>query len=328
VSITTLSVENKPVAKKGPEKDKRRMIRGKGMVSIKATTDKRTFIIAEIGQNHQGEVEVAKELIRQAKLCGADAVKSQKRDIATMLTPEEHARPYSSPHAFARTYGAHRERLELSKESYKELKAFADGLGIGFFSSPWDVPSAQLLEEIGMPFYKVPSACLTHHQLLEEISSYGKPVILSTGMSSLEEIDAAMDVLKGAKEVHVMQCTSSYPSSFDTINLRVIPHFTERYPWATVGFSGHHRGIAVDIAAITLGARLIERHFTLDRTLKGSDHAASLEPPGLARLVRDVRACEKALGDGMKKVYDEELPVMRKLRGARMITAVKGRKVA
>ena len=299
------------------------------MASIKATTDERAFVIAEIGQNHQGDIEIAKELIRQAKLAGVDAVKSQKRDIDTLLTPEERARPYNSPNAFGKTYGEHRAFLELSREEYIELRDFARDLGIEFFSSPWDVPSAQLLESIDMPYYKVPSACLTHHQLLEELASYGKPIIISTGMSNLDEVDAAMDVLRGVEEVFILQCTSSYPSSFGSINLRVIPFYAERYPWATVGFSGHHRGIAVDVAAVTLGARVIERHFTLDRTLKGSDHAASLEPPGMARMVRDLRACEKSLGDGIKTVYDEELPVRRKLRGARMVTEIAGgRKVA
>ncbi len=296
------------------------------MASIKQIASERTFIIAEIGQNHQGDMEIAKELIRQAKLCGVDAVKSQKRDIDSMLTKEEYDRPYTSPNAFAPTYGKHREALELSKAQYVELRDFANDLGIGFFSSPWDVPSAQLLDSIDMPYFKVPSACLTHLQLLEELASFGKPIILSSGMSTLSQIDEALDVLKACDDVTLCQCTSSYPSEFKSINLRVINTFTERYPDITIGFSGHHRGIAIDVAAVTLGARVIERHFTLDRTMKGSDHAASLEPPGLATMVRNIRATELALGDGIKKVYDEEIPVMRKLRGEKMVT--KARKSA
>ena len=288
-------------------------------MNIGTITKKRTFIIAEIGQNHQGDMEIAKELILAAAACGVDAVKSQKRDINTLLTPEEYHRPYNSPNAFAPTYGKHREALELSREQYLELATFARKYDITFFSSPWDIPSAQLLDDIGMPFFKVPSACLTHHALLETLVSFGKPIILSTGMSSVEQIDAAMEIVQGA-EVYLLQCTSSYPSSFETINLNVIPFYAERYPEASIGFSGHHRGVAIDVAAVALGATVIERHFTLDRTLKGSDHAASLEPGGLAKLVRDVRAVESALGDGCKRIYDEELPVMRKLRGARMIT--------
>ncbi len=292
-------------------------------MSIRHITDNRTFIIAEIGQNHQGELEIAKELIRQAKLCGVDAVKSQKRDIHSLLSPEEYNRPYNSPNAVAPTYGKHREALELSREEYIELRDFARSLGISFFSSPWDVPSAQLLEDIDMPYYKVPSACLTHHALLETLASFGKPIILSTGMSQLEEIDSAMDVLRDAGEVYILQCTSSYPSTFSSINLKVIDFYKARYPWAKVGFSGHHRGIAIDVAAVALGACVLERHFTLDRTMKGSDHAASLEPPGIARLVRDLRAGEQAMGDGKKRVYEEEIPVRHKLRGVKMVTQVR-----
>lgn len=291
-------------------------------MSIRNIVAERTFVIAEIGQNHQGDLEIAKELIRQAKSAGADAVKSQKRDINTLLTPEEYRRPYTSPNAFAPTYGEHREALELSREQYIELRDFAAGEGILFFSSPWDVPSVELLDEIGMPLFKVPSACLTHHEMLKAMAKTGKPIILSTGMSTLPQIDAAMKVVREASEVYLLQCTSSYPSSFESINLKVIPYYAQRYPWATVGFSGHHRGVAIDVAAVALGARVVERHFTLDRTMKGSDHAASLEPAGLARLIRDIRATESALGDGIKCVYEEELPVMRKLRGARMITVV------
>jgi sialic acid synthase SpsE len=296
-------------------------------MDIADITCRRTLIIAEIGQNHQGDIEIAKELIRQAKLCGADAVKSQKRDIPSLLSPEEYARPYASPNAFAPTYGKHREALELSRETYVELRDFARDLGIVFFSSPWDVPSAQLLHDIEMPWFKVPSACLTHHALLQELVSFDRPIILSTGMSTMDEIDAAMDVVRDASDVYILQCTSSYPSAFRDINLRVIPVLAARYPWATIGFSGHHRGIAIDVAAVSFGARVIERHFTLDRTWKGSDHAASLEPPGLARLVRDARATEQALGDGVKRVCEAEIPVRHKLRGVRMITSV-GAKVA
>ncbi len=240
-----------------------------------------------------------------------------------MLTAEEYSRPYDSPHAFAATYGAHREALELSAQDYAELFEYAQEQEIEFFSSPWDVESARLLNDLGMSIFKVPSACLTHLELLEEIASFGKPMILSTGMSTLEEVDAAMAAVAGA-QVTLMQCTSSYPSSFEAINLRVIPALAARYPEAVIGFSGHHRGVAVDVAAVALGARVIERHFTLDRTLKGSDHAASLESPGLSRLVRDIRACEAALGDGIKRVHAEEEPVKRKLRGERMVTVGKG----
>ena len=272
-----------------------------------------TYIIAEIGQNHQGDPAIARELIRAAKLCGADAVKSQKRDVRTLLTPEEYNRPYSSPHAFGKTYGEHREALELSVEAWADLMAHATEMGLDFFASPWDIPSARLLLDLGCPLFKIPSAAVTNLPVLKEIASYDRPVILSTGMSSLDEIDAAVDILREC-ELYLLQCTSAYPVAFDAVNLRAMQTLSERYG-RPVGLSGHHRGIAVDAAAVALGARVLERHFTLDRTWKGTDHAASLEPPGLSRLVRDVRAVAVALGDGCKQVLPCELPARTKLRG-------------
>lgn len=276
----------------------------------------RCVVVAEIGQNHQGDLEIAKELIRQAKICGADAVKSQKRDIRSLLTPEEYRRPYESPHSFGATYGEHREALELSGGEFAELILFARKLGIEFFASPWDVRSAELLNRLGMRLFKVPSACVTNLPLLRTLAAFKKPLILSTGMSTLEEIDRAMEILQGC-EVALLQCTSAYPCAFEDIHLRVLETLRCRYG-VPVGLSGHHRGIAVDAAAVALGARILERHFTLDRTMKGSDHAASLEPPGLARLVRDVRAVERALGSPEKRVLSCEVPAMEKLRGARL----------
>lgn len=272
-----------------------------------------TYVIAEIGQNHQGDPQIARELIRTAKICGADAVKSQKRDIQTLLTPEAYARPYSSPHSFGKTYGEHREALELSPETYADLFAYAAEVGIDFFSSPWDLPSARLLMDLGCPLFKIPSASLTNRAMLAEIASFSRPVVLSTGMSTLEEIDAAVEQLS-ACELYILQCTSAYPATFDTINLRAMQTLAERYG-RPVGLSGHHKGIAVDAAAVALGARVIERHFTLDRTWRGTDHAASLEPAGLTRLARDVRAVESALGAADKQVQECELPARAKLRG-------------
>jgi sialic acid synthase len=273
----------------------------------------RTYVIAEIGQNHQGDPEIAKRLIREAKLCGVNAVKSQKRDIRTMLTPEQYAKPYNSPHSFGRTYGEHREALELSLDTWAELMAYAWELEIDFFASPWDIPSARVLKELDCPIIKIASASLTQRPMLQEIAGYGKPVILSTGMSTLEEIDGAVDALQGA-DVYLLQCTSAYPAEFSTVNLRAMATLKKRYD-LPIGLSGHHRGIAVDAAAVALGAQIIERHFTLDRTWKGSDHAASLEPPGLSRLVRDMRAVESAMGDSEKGVLQCELPARSKLRG-------------
>ncbi len=280
-----------------------------------ALEQRRCYLVAEIGQNHQGDPEIARELIHTAKLCGVDAVKSQKREIAALLSVEERNRPYASPHAFGATYGEHRERLELKREAWADLFAYARELGITLFASPWDLPSARLLRELGCPIYKVPSAAVTNLPLLEELAGYGRPLILSTGMSTLEEIDVAVGILGGC-ELTLLQCTSAYPVESSAVNLRAMQTLAARYG-RPVGLSGHHRGIAIDAAAVALGACLLERHFTLDRTMKGTDHAASLEPPGLSKLVRDVRAVEAALGSGEKQVLECERSARDKLRAAR-----------
>jgi len=193
------------------------------------------------------------------------------------------------------------------------MLAYAKQLDVEFFASPWDVPSAHLLDEIGCELFKIPSAALTDDALLSTVASFKKSVILSTGMSNLDEIDRAVATLKDV-DLYLLQCTSAYPAAFDAINLRAMQTLAERYG-CRVGLSGHHRGIAVDAAAVALGAKVLERHFTLDRTWKGTDHAASLEPPGLSRLVRDVRAIEAALGDGKKDLLPCEIPARNKLRG-------------
>jgi sialic acid synthase len=282
--------------------------------SVTEIANERCYVIAEIGQNHQGELSIAKELIRTAKLCGADAVKSQKRDVRLLLTQEEYDRPYDSAHSFGKTYGEHRERLELSEAEWQELFDYAQELEIDLFASPWDVNSAALLDRLGAPLFKVASASLTNMPLLQQLVATRKPIILSTGMSTLEEIDRAVECLRDASDLVLLQCTSAYPASFAAINLRAMETLRERYQLC-VGLSGHHKGIAVDAAAIALGARVIERHFTLDRTWRGSDHAASLEPAGLSKLVRDIRAVEQALGDGKKRLQECELSARAKLRG-------------
>jgi N-acetylneuraminate synthase/sialic acid synthase len=274
----------------------------------------RAYVVAEIGQNHQGDPAIARELVRRAAECGADAVKSQKRHLDTLLTPEERSRPYDSPHSFGRTYGEHRVALELSADTHARLAELARTLGLDYFCSPWDVESARELRAAGLPYMKIPSAALTHDALLAEVAGYGMPVLLSTGMSTLAEVDGAVSTLS-ACELYVLQCTSAYPCEFTDVHLRVIPELRARYG-RVVGFSGHHRGISADIAAVALGARVLERHFTLDRTWKGSDHAASLEPQGLSRLVRDVRAVEAALGSSVKALQACEVNARQKLRTA------------
>ncbi len=274
------------------------------------------YIIAEIGQNHQGDLEHAKKLIEKAAEAGVNAVKSQKRHTRTLLNPEEYDRPYDSPNAFANTYGKHRDALELSVEEHLELKKFTEGLGLDYFVSPWDPVSASQMTEVGMPLMKIASASITDKETIEVACKGKMPLIFSTGMSTEEEIEQAANWVReaGVEVKSILHCTSTYPAEFNQLNLNYIPILIDKYPDFIIGFSGHHRGISIDIAAVTLGAKIIERHFTLDRTQKGSDHAASLEFPGLSKLVRNIRALELAMGDGVKRVYDQEFPMIEKLR--------------
>lgn len=273
------------------------------------------YIIAEIGQNHQGEMGHAKELIKKASECGVDAVKSQKRHTRTLLSEEQYNRPYDTPNSFGETYGIHRDALELTVDQHNELKNFSESLGMDYFVSPWDPVSASQMVEIGMSIFKIPSAGITDHETIGVMVNSGVPIIMSTGMSTEEEINTCAKWLRESNSQKVMMhCTSTYPSKFSEINLAYIQKIGQNYPDFTVGFSGHHKGIAIDVAAAALGARVIERHFSLDRSQKGSDHSASLEPPGLAKMVRDIRAFEIALGDGVKRIYDGELAMRGKLR--------------
>ncbi len=273
------------------------------------------YIIAEIGQNHQGDFGHAKELISKAKECGVNAVKSQKRHTRTLLTNEQYDRPYDTPNAFGPTYGLHRDALELSVEQHLELKNYAESLGIDYFVSPWDPVSASDMIEIGMKIFKIASASITDEETVKKVVESGSSVIMSTGMSSEEEIEKCAGWISGTSSQKViLHCTSTYPSDFCDINLSYMQKIAEKYPDFTIGFSGHHRGIAIDIAAAAMGARVIERHFTMDRSQRGSDHSASLEPSGLEKLVRDIRAFEEALGDGVKRIYEGEIPMREKLR--------------
>lgn len=274
-----------------------------------------TYIIAEIGQNHQGDMSIAKRLIDEAAAAGVNAIKSQKRHTRTLLTPEQYDRPYDSPNAFGTTYGEHRDALELSVEQHAELLAYAASKGVAYFVSAWDPVSAGQMADIGLPMFKVASASITDTETVNAMVAANVPVMMSTGMSTEDEIDACAALLRATSKTKVMfHCTSTYPAKFEQLNLRYMPVLQERYPDFVIGFSGHHQGIAVDLGAVAMGAKVLERHFTLDRAMRGSDHAASLEIPGLQKLVRDVRAFEIALGDGVKRVYDEEIPMRAKLR--------------
>lgn len=270
------------------------------------------YVIAEIGLNHNGDVELAKRLIDIAADSGADAVKFQKR-TPEISTPE-HMRdvPRETPWG-TMTYLDYRRRVEFGRDEYIEIGDHATLRGLDWFASPWDVPSVAFLEDLNVVAHKVASASLTDIELLDAIRETGKPVILSTGMSTVEQIDRALQTL-GTDRVVLMHATSTYPMEPDEANLRVIAMLRDRYPGVPVGYSGHERGLQITLAAVAMGAVAVERHITLDRTMWGSDHAASLEPTGLAHLVRDIRIIETALGDGVKRVFPGERAPMAKLR--------------
>lgn len=276
--------------------------------------DSPAYVIAEIGANHQGDVAKAKELFDRARECGASAVKLQKRDNETLFTREAYNRPYDNENSFGPTYGLHRQALELSKEDLQELKAYAGGLNIDYFATPFDIPSADLLEELGMTFYKVASADLTNTPLLKHIARFGKPMLISTGGANVEDVDRAVEtVLPINSQICIMQCTSAYPADYAELDLGVIQTFRERYPEVVIGYSGHDNSISMPVVAYMLGARVIEKHFTLNRVMKGTDHIFSLEPPGLRRVVRDLQRARVAIGDGVKKRRPTEFAPMIKM---------------
>jgi len=267
------------------------------------------FVIAEGGVNHNGNPRLAQELVRIAADCQADAVKFQKRTIHELLTRAALEKPYVNPNSMGATYGEHRLRLELAESDWYRLRDLATSLGLEFMGSAWDRGSADLLDALDTPAIKTPSAVLTDLDLLEYIARKGRPMIVSTGMSTIQEVDQAVErIVRYTEQLILLQCTSAYPSEFTDINLRVMDTLSQRYG-VLVGYSGHERGIAVSAAAATLGACVVERHFTKDRTLPGPDHAASLEPVGLEKLVRDIRHIEVAMGSPDKRVADAELPV-------------------
>jgi len=270
------------------------------------------YVIAEIGLNHNGDVEIAKKLIDVAAEAGADAVKFQKRtpDIAT----PEHMKntPRETPWG-TMTYLEYRYRVEFDKEQYQEIGAYSESKGLHWFASPWDEPSVDFLEDLDVVAHKVASASLTDSGMLRKLKATGKPIILSTGMSTMEQIDKAVDTL-GTENLILLHATSTYPLPPEEANLRMITTLQDRYQGVPVGYSGHEPGLQISLAAVALGAVAVERHITLDRTMWGSDHAASLEPQGLERLVRDIRVLELAMGDGVKKVFPGELAPLSKLR--------------
>jgi N-acetylneuraminate synthase/sialic acid synthase len=269
------------------------------------------YVIAEIGHNHQGSVEKCMELFRAAKTAGAHAVKLQKRDNQTLFTRAAYDKAYDNPNSFGDTYGAHREFLEFGRKQYVELKKYAVELGLDFFATAFDVPSANFLAELDVPAFKIASGDVKSIPLLKHVAQFGKPIFLSTGGAALEDVRRAYDAIMPInRQLCIMQCTAGYPPEWNELNLRVIETFRTEFPDIVIGFSSHDNGIAMAIASYMLGARAIEKHFTLNRAMKGTDHAFSLEPVGLTKLVRDLRRLRLALGDGVKRTYDsEKLPL-------------------
>jgi len=268
------------------------------------------YVIAEIGINHNGDVAQAKRLVSVALAAGCDAVKFQKRTISVVYTPDELAKPRESP--FGETNGDLKRGLEFGLDQYREIDRFARDCGIPWFASCWDEASVDFIDQFNPPCFKIASASLTDDNLLRHTRAKGRPIILSTGMSTLEQIDHAIDVL-GKRELILLHTCSTYQSQYNELNLRVIPILRERYD-VPVGYSGHETGLASSVAAAAIGACIMERHITLDRAMWGSDQAASLEPNGINRLVRDIRLVESSMGDGVKRVAPSEVAIMQKLR--------------
>jgi N-acetylneuraminate synthase len=267
-------------------------------------------MVAEIGINHNGNVEIAKKLIDTAALAGCDAVKFQKRTVEVVYTPEELKKPRENP--FGPTNGDLKRGLEFGYEQYESIDRYCNGKGILWYASCWDEASVDFMEQFNPPCYKIASASLTDDNLLRHHRRYNRPIIISTGMSTLEQIDHAVDVL-GTHDLVILHCTSTYPSSVEELNLQALQTLRDRYE-VPIGYSGHEVGLATSVAAAAMGACMIERHITLDRAMWGSVQAASIEPQGIWRLVKDVRAIHKAMGDGKKCLYPSEVPVMNKLR--------------
>ena len=269
------------------------------------------YVIAEIGINHNGQLSMALDLMKVAKDAGCDAVKFQKRTPAICVPREQQNLMRETPWGQT-TYLEYKERIEFWDEEYRAIDVYARKLDMHWFASPWDVPSVSFLERFEPVCFKIASACLTDDDLLEAVAATKRPVIMSTGMSTLEEIGHAVDLLSSAP-VLIAHSTSTYPCPPSQLNLRMIPQLQRLFN-VPVGYSGHETGLQTTVAAVTLGATFIERHITLDRAMWGTDHAASVEPQGLQRLVRDIRTVEAAFGDGIKRVYDSEVPIRAKLR--------------
>ena len=270
-----------------------------------------TYVIAEIGINHNGSVESAKELIKAAHDAHVDAVKFQKRTPDICVPDAQKGQMRDTPWGYI-SYLDYRYKVEFGQKEYEEIDAYCRSLGMNWLASAWDVPSLEFIDAFNPPAHKVPSALLTDHNLLRAIKATGRPVILSTGMSTMEEIDAAAALLD-MDNLLICHTTSSYPCPPEELNLEMIRTLKDKFP-CPIGYSGHEVGLVTTAIAVAMGACLVERHVTLDRAMWGSDQAASVEPQGVRTLVKYIRVTEKSLGDGKKRVYDSEQSSIKKLR--------------
>jgi len=269
------------------------------------------YIVGEIGINHNGDLEIAKQLIDLAKWAGADAVKFQKRTPELAVPADQKDKMRETPWGYI-TYLDYRNKVEFGEKQYREIESYCKQRGMDWFVSVWDEGSVDFMEKFETPCYKVPSASLTDHGLLKHLTKTGKPIVLSTGMSTMEQIKAAVKEMD-VNNLMLTHTTSTYPCDPEELNLRMISTLRETFP-CPVGYSGHEVGLVISAVAVAMGASLVERHITLDRAMWGSDQAASVEPGGLQRLVKYIRVTEQALGDGVKQVYESEQPSLKKLR--------------
>jgi N-acetylneuraminate synthase len=272
----------------------------------------RAFVIAEIGINHNGDLGIAKQMIDAAVHAGVDAVKFQKRTPEIATPPDQKAQMRETPWGYI-TYLEYRYKVEFNEEQYFEIERYCKEKGMTWLVSVWDQPSVEFMEKLDTPAYKIPSASLTDHNLIRKARATGKPLILSTGMSTMEQIRRSVEVA-GEDNLVLMHCTSTYPCEPEELNLKMVETLRRQFPNTPIGYSGHEVGLVPSAVAVALGACMVERHLTLDRAMWGTDQAASVEPGGFERLVKYIRVSEAALGDGVKKVYASEQPSLKKLR--------------
>ena len=285
-------------------------------IGKKKISDKKSvfYLIAEIGHNHMGSLQLAKKMFLQAKLCGADAVKLQKRDNKNLYTKKFYNEPYDNKNSYGKSYGKHREKLEFNFKQYKELSKYAKKIKIDFFATPFDIQSVRFLEKVKMKCYKIASADILNTPLQIAIAKTKKPIILSTGGANLNDVKRAIsNISKFNKNLCVLQCTASYPANWSDMNLRVIETYKKTFKKNVVGLSDHEAGIEAATIAYLLGARIFEKHFTLNRASKGTDHSFSLEPEGLRKVKRNLERVPLLLGSNIKKKLNSEIVPLYKM---------------